>query len=276
MQPAPASQPEVLSTVLVAPPRNAFGFGRVMARTFSAWWHNLLPFTALTIVADLPVLLVSVLGDVPVQGITAPARNPFDRSAMAAGAILPQGFWVAYWITVSLFMVEVGAITHGVINHLAGKRVSVAAMIGTGFRRLLPLLAVTVICYVMIVLGTMLLVVPGVLFFSALAVAIPAVVAERPGVFGAIGRSFALTKKNRLAILAVFLVLVPLSFGVTGFGSYLMPRLTSFSPMLGTLLGLAVNMVFKTLLWIAPGVIYHDLREAKEGMQTAQLAAVFE
>ncbi|HEY6001475.1 MAG TPA: hypothetical protein VIV57_01295 [Anaeromyxobacter sp.] len=277
MQPTPASQPEVLATILVAPPRNPFQLGRVIARTFSAWWHHLPAFTALTLVADLPILLASVLSSVPVPGVTAPNRNPFDRAAMEAAPTMPQGVWVAYGVTLFLFMVEVGAITHGVIHHLAGKRVSLAAMIGTGFRRFFPLLAVAVICYLMIVVGTVLLVVPGVFLFCAVAVAIPAVVVERPGVFGAIRRSFALTKKNRLAILAAFLVLVPVSFGVTALGGFLLPQLTSsISPMIGTVIGLAVTLVFRTLLWIAPGVVYHDLREAKEGMQTAQLAAVFE
>lgn len=277
MQPAPATSPEVLPTTLVSPPRNAFGVGGVIAHTFSAWRHHLLAFSALTLVADIPIFLVSLFGGVPVPGITAPSGNPFARAAAGAAASLPPGFWVAYAATMLLFLVEVGAITHGVIHHLAGKPVSLAAMIGTGFRRFLPLLAVAVICYLMFSLGLVLLVVPGVFLACALAVAIPAVVVERPGVIGAIRRSFALTKKNRLAIFASFLVLLVVSMGVTGFGSILLPQLTSsFAPMLGTLLGLTVNVVFRTLLWIAPGVVYHDLRAAKEGMQTAQLAAVFE
>jgi hypothetical protein len=275
--PAPDPQPVVLSTTLVSAPRDAFGAGRVIARTFSAWRHHLLAFSVLTLAANLPIYLVSVLGGVPVPGITAPSSNPFDRAAAAAAPSPPQGFWLAYGITMLLFMVEVGAITHGVIHHLAGKPVSLGAMIGTGFRRFLPMLAVALICYLMITLGVVLLIVPGVLLGCALAVAIPAVVVERPGVFGAIRRSFALTRKNRLAIFAAFLVLVLVALGVTGFSSFLLPQLTSsFSPMLGTLVGLGINIVFGTLLWIAPGVVYHDLRAAKEGMEAAQLAAVFE
>ncbi len=43
-----------------------------------------------------------------------------------------------------------------------------------------------------------------------------------------------------------------------------------------SLLTLILNVVFGTLFWVAPGVVYHDLRVAKEGVATAQLAAVFE
>ena len=55
------------------------------------------------------------------------------------------------------------------------------------------------------------------------------------------------------------------------------PALTqSVSPLAGFVAGQIVNVVIGTLFWVAPGVVYHDLRVAKEGVATAQLAAVFE
>lgn len=150
-------------------------------------------------------------------------------------------------------------------------------MVATGFRRLLPLLAVGVLCYVIVVVGFVLLVVPGIYLACALAVAVPAVVAERPGLLGAIRRSFALTKGKRFAIFVSFLVFWAVAMGVAILGNFVVPQLTaSFAPWLGTVLGLGVNMIFGTLVWTAPGVVYHDLRVAKEGVQTAQLAAIFE
>lgn len=256
---------------------SAFGVGRAIARTFSAWRRHVVLFSLLTLVADLPIFLLSWLGGMPIPGVTAPSAAAFDPAVAAAPPNLPQGFWLAYLATMLLFLVEAGAITHGVINYLAGKRVSLGAMIATGVRRLLPLLAVGLLCYLMVALGFVLLVVPGLFLGCALAVAIPAVVVERPGVFGAIKRSFALTKGKRFAVFVVFLVVIMVTMGVTLVGSFLLPQLTaSFSPMLGTLLGLVVNIVFGTLVWVAPGVVYHDLRVAKDGVSTAQLVAVFE
>lgn len=255
---------------------SAFSVGRVIAGTFSTWWRHVLVFSLLTVIAYLPMLLLAVFGGAPIAGITAPNPNPFHPAATAPPAI-PQGFWPANLAMMLLFLVEVGAITHGVIHHLAGRRVSLGAMIAAGLRRGLPLLVVGALCYVIVALGTVLLVIPGVYFATALAVAIPASVVERPGLLGAIKRSFALTKGKRLSILAVFLVLAAVAVGVSAFGGFLLPQLTaSFSPMLGVVLGLVVNIVFGTLLWVAPGVLYHDLRVAKEGVATAELAAVFE
>jgi len=279
MQPTPASQPPVSPTFAPAVGQeNAFGVGRVIAHTFSTWRHHVLVFSLLTLVADLPILLVAAFAGASIPGITAPSPSPFDPAAAgAAQAALPPAFWIAYLVTLLLFVVEAGAITHGVIHHLAGKRVSLGAMVAAGLRRAVPLLVVGLLCYVMVLVGMMLLLVPGVYLACAVAVAIPAVVVERPGVFGAIKRSFALTKGKRFAIFVVFLVFGLVAMGMTAFGSFMLPQLTaSFSPMAGTLLGLVVNVAFGTLLWVAPGVVYHDLRVAKEGIATAQLAAVFE
>jgi hypothetical protein len=281
MQPALAQPPpSSRSAAIGAGQQNAFSVGGVIARTFSTWWRHVLVFSVLTLIAYAPFLLLSVLGEMPIPGITAPSLNPLDPGAAAAAAspVVPgAGFWLAYLAMMLLFLVEIGAITHGVIHHLAGKRVSLGAMIAAGLRRAIPLLLVGIICYVIVLLGMMLVLVPGVIFGCALVAAIPAVVVERPGVFGAIKRSFALTKGKRLAIFAIMLVLFVVAMGVAVIGSFLLPQLTApISPMLGTVLGLVVNAVFGTLLWVAPGVVYHDLRVAKEGVATAQLAAVFE
>jgi hypothetical protein len=259
------------------PAESAFGIGRVIARTFSAWWRHVWIFSLLTLVADLPLIAAAALAGIPIPGISAPTQNPFDRTAAAAPATLPSGFWIAYLATMLLFTVEAGAITRGVVDHLAGKRVSLGAMVGTGLKRFVPLLAVGLLCYVIFLVGLVLLLVPGIYLACALAAAVPAVVVERPGIFGAIRRSFRLTKGKRFAVFVSFLVVVLVAVGVSLSANFILPSLTaSFSPLLGVLLGLAINVLFGTVVWTFPAVVYHDLRVAKEGVRTAELAAIFE
>lgn len=277
MQPALGTRPAPPSPAATTlPPENAFGIGRVIARTFSAWWRHVWIFSLLTLIANVPVLLAAALSPVPIPGFSAPQPNPFDRAA-APPQIAPVSFWIAYLVTVLLFLVEAGAITRGVVDDLAGKRVSLGAMLATGVRRSLPLLVVGVLCYVLCVIGAVLLVVPGIWLACALAVAVPAVVVERPGIFGALGRSFRLTKGKRFSVFVSFLVVFLVAMGISLPAQFLLPSLTaSFSPLAGVLLGLAVNFVLGTLVWTYPAVAYHDLRVAKEGVQAAQLAAIFE
>ncbi len=276
MRPAPETLPPPAPPPL---PRKAFSIGAAIGHTFSVWWRHVIVFSLLTLAADLPILLVSLASGAPVPGITAPNANPFDRAAMAAQAAhpLPRGYWLAYAVTLLLFFVEAGAITHGVIHHLAGKPVSLRAMVATGVRRLVPLLVVGLLCYLMIVLGVVLLVVPGLFLGCALSAAVPAVVVERPGVLGAIRRSFALTKGTRFAIFVAFLVVTAVMFTAMVFGSFVIPALTPTSARTaGVLLGFVVNVVCGTLMWVLPGVLYQDLRVSKEGVDVVQLAAVFE
>ncbi len=272
MQPALSTQPAASAPPAPAGQENAFTIGRAISRTFSTWWHHAFAFSLLSLVASLPLWAVLLGG-----GIAPGVGLPLDAGQGAAAPGLPPGFWAGYAGTLLLLLVEMGAITHGVIHHLAGKEVSLGAMTAAGVRRALPVLVVGLLCYLVVSLGFVLLIVPGVILACMLAVAIPAAVVERPGILGALHRSRALTKGKRFAVFVVFLVLLVVAMGVAMFSSFALPMLTaSFSPMLGGIVGAVVNLVFGTLIWVAPGVVYHDLRVAKEGIATAQLAAVFE
>lgn len=249
--------------------------GRVISTTFSVWSKHVVLFAVLSVIAMLPMVLGAILGGTALPGITMPAAaNPLRPDPPQLGAMGP--LLVGGLVTMLLFFVEVGAITHGVIQHLAGKAVSLSGMLNAGLRRVVPLLLVAIGSYLLVVLGMVLLIVPGVFLSCALAVALPAVVAEGLGAGAAIGRSFRLTKSNRLRIFAIFLVLMLATFAVNSVGNFVLPRLTPFAPMVGTVLGLTINLLFGTLIWIAPSVVYQDLRRAKEGTSAAELAQVFE
>jgi hypothetical protein len=270
-QPAPSQMSQAIGS-----PENAFGIGRAIARTFSTWWRNAIAFSVLTLVCSIPIWAFVLSSGVQIPGMNAPPQNPFAPQPQQLPQNI-QGFWLAYAATLLLMLVEVGAVTYAVINDLAGKKVSLLAMIGAGAKRALPLLVVGILCYVLVVAGSILLLVPGIWLGCALSVAIPAVVVEKPGVFGALKRSFAITKGKRFSVFVIFLVFVVVMIAIVMLGGFVLPILTaSFSPLLGTIVGQLVNLVFGTLFWVLPGVVYHDLRVAKEGATTAQLAAVFE
>jgi hypothetical protein len=253
-----------------------FTVGNVVSKTFSVWWSHVAFFSLLTLAAQVPIIATSLVGGVPVPGMTAPSRNPFQPGA-ATALDFPGYLWLAYLATMLLFLVQAGSITHAVISHLGGKRVSIEGMVATGLRRFFPMLGVGVVAYLMFAFGLVLLIVPGVILACALSVVMPVTVAERRGTFGGIGRSFFLTKGHRFSIFVAILIVVLAVTSVNLFSTFMLPTYTaSFSPMLGTLLGLGLNVVFGSLAWIAPSVIYHDLRVAKEGLDTQQLSSVFD
>lgn len=253
MQPASALPP-----VPAAPPvAHAFSAGSVIGKGFSVWFANFVPFSVVTLAVYLPVLVLAALK--PPEGGAGWDLADLLLSALAS-------------------LVTAGALTYGVLESLRGGRVSVGALFGTGFSKMGSVFAVSFRVGLWVFLGTLLLVVPGIVWYCSLFVAIPTVVVEAslPGSADVLERSRALTKGSRWGIFAVVLVVAVVglaSFGVAGLLGALAQVLPAPVPVV---LATAVVALASTFGACASAVAYHDLRLAKEGVSTADLVKVFE
>jgi hypothetical protein len=271
---------QILDTQLVrggppAPPAPGFTVGGVLSKTVTVWWRHVLPFTVMSlfVYAPLGVVFGSILG-----AATPGQLTPTDETI---GAFLLAGGLVSL-LTVAGSVIQAGAVTFGTIRYLSGERVGLGGMVRVGFKRGLPVLGVGFLLWIGIMLGFVLLVVPGILLLVATCVAVPAAVAEQPGVIGAIRRSFALTRGNRGALFAAgFSILVVLWVltavvqiaATLATTALLPPQQAVIGAFVASQLG---NMLFSALPVVGISVAYHDLRVAKEGVDTAALARVFE
>jgi hypothetical protein len=251
--------------------------GAVLSRTLRAWWAHLGAFSAMSFVVFAPMLAGfglfswSVLS--PAAGGTQPEAAAFVRGGFVVFAAMAA--------TLALSVVQMGAVTYGTIRWLHGERAPVRRMIAVGLGRGLPVAGTGFLLWLAAAAGTLLLVVPGVMLLIAGCVAIPAAVVERPGVTGAIGRSFELTRGFRwplfgagLALLGVqWLLSALLQVVALALMTALPPAWALGGGLLASQLG---NVLFAVVPSIAVAVCYHDLRRAKEGVDTAELARVFE
>jgi len=175
-------------------------------------------------------------------------------------------------------LVVTGALTFGVLQSLHGRPVTVGALMGSGFGKLGRVFLVSFGVGIFVLLGSLLLVVPGVMAYCALFVAIPAVVVEQDLLpSDALSRSRALTKGSRWGIFVVALVVlvVTVVLGVAGealaaAGSEALPH------PIPVLLATVAIALASALGATASAVAYHDLRVAREGIATADLVKVFE
>lgn len=239
-----------------------FQAGRALGRGFGIWLKNLVPFMALSLFVYSPLIVYTALtvsGELTLQKITM------------WGRVVPIG---GYFLGV----IASAAMLYGVIEDLHGKRPGIGALIGVGLKRMLPVIGVGILSALAMFAGFICLIVPGIILMCMLYVAVPAAVIERPGVVGALKRSQELTGGYKLQIFGIIIILGLIQWGAQHVLQSAMigatPTMSDLKVFLGATLGIVV--VLSSLQAAVSGVVYHDLRVAKEGVATEDLARVFE
>lgn len=240
---------------LGAPATPAFSAGSVISRSFSVWLGNFVPFSLVTLAAYLPSLALAAFAP-PEPG---------------------QGWNLADTVLSGLSgLVTTGALTSGVLESLRGRRARVGSLFATGFRRMGSVFLVSLGIGLRLLFGAFLFVVPAIVWYCALYVAIPAVVVETELGVEALDRSRQLTKGHRWAVFAVVAVTLVVGTVVAALAGLLATLLEAVPHPIPSLVATICYVLVSALDACAAAVVYHDLRAAKEGVGTADLVKVFE
>jgi len=237
---------------------NQFRVGGVLNRTSSVLSRNFLTFFIVTIVAYVPLLLI--------PGAAGAAPEP---SSISVGLI-----FLGVFLMLVLSLVSQAVVLYGAFQDMRGRPVNLTESLKVGLRRFLPILGLAIVMGLALMLATLLLVIPGLILFTIWFVALPACVVEQLGPFGSMGRSSQLTKGNRWKVFGLIIVLFLISGIVGGMVNVVLGLLRS--PILLMIGSLVWNGIWGALYSITVVVTYHDLRVAKEGVDTDQIAAVFD
>ena len=228
-----------------------FRVGGVLNRTWSVLSQSFPAFFAVTAVASLPDLL---LGN--------PGQN---RGLLVAGPLVS---------TVMLSLSQ-AMVVYRAFQQMSGKPVSLVESLRAGWHRIPAVIGLAICSLVLIALGFALLIIPGLIVATMLFVATPVCVVERLGPFGSMERSAHLTKGHRGKIFGL-LVLLVVPVVIVGAAIDTTAEIADVSEIVAS----AGHVVWDATWGAANAVlviaIYHDLRVAKEGVDTAQIAAVFE
>ena len=258
-----------------------FEIGRVISRTFSVYGRNFVTFTILAALAAIPtVALAYYFGKVnPAAAGTGAGASPAHIFA-ALGAVWGRAATAGIVGVIFAYILQ-AAIIHGTLADLNGKRAGFGECLSTGVRVFLPLIGLAILTWLGCYAGLILLVVPGIMLFTAWFVVVPAYVVEHTGVFGAFGRSRQLTRGFRWPILglaAIYIIAaIAISFALAPLFSVNLFRRDAASFAMPYLLTSAVVRVFVSVI-AAVGVAsaYYELRLAKEGIGPQGLAAAFD
>jgi hypothetical protein len=249
------------------PPRPAFArrfeSGPILSETFSTYFANFFPFLVLTMIAYSPVLAAAFVS------ASDPAAAPVLTIFVALGGVLCGPLAQA-------------AVTYGVLQHMRGRDTTLGACLRVGLASLFPVLFVAIVQGLAVAAGMIACLVPGLILSVMFAVAVPAAVEERPGVFRALGRSSELTDGYRWPVFFVTLALglvglaigalaIPLGGGLEGLAARAQnPSLTY------TLVSQLIGLVPIGLTATAGAVMYYRLRSVKESIDVEELASVFD
>ena len=125
---------------------------------------------------------------------------------MAAGAGGPPGFGglsvLVGWFCLYTYA---SAVTDIALSTVADKPVRIGAVLHDAAANAMPVMGLSLLLWLGTLAGMALLIVPGLMFAAVFAVTVPAYICEKPGFFGAFGRSRALTRGHRWGILVLWL-----------------------------------------------------------------------
>lgn len=260
----------------VIPGAAKLDIGQVIEGTFKVLGRNIVTFGVLALIlSGVPTAIVAYLQATNIESAANFEFRPGYFQAIGFSGL-------AALITSAILQ---GALVYGTVQDLNGQRPTIADCLATGLRAFLPLIGLTILLFIALMFGLIFLIVPGIMMGCAWCVAVPSLVADRTGVFGAFSRSAELTRGNRWRIFAFFIVVWVIAIvigavigGVTlavTFGSGgLDPVALARSPVqiLGNLLSNALSSLITST---GVAVLYVELRKAREGAAPQWLAEIF-
>ena len=242
------------------------GFRLFRARFWTLILCVLVPVAPLTIVATA------------VQASVDPNAFDIDTTESVDGGTALAGTLVASLIQFAAAALAIAACFKVISAAYLGEQAGVAESLRYALGRLLPLIIAYFLVVIIVVLGLLALIIPGIWLAVKLSMVFPAVVFEREGPFGAIGRSWSLTSGNWwrvfATLLVVFLITTVLQLVLSGvvvglFGAGASELAVAIVLTLVNLLTLAVTYP----LWASvTSVVYYDLRVRNEGFDLQLLA----
>lgn len=250
--------------------------GRVISETFQVLGRNAVAFLVLALLlAGIPGGIIYYL-------------QAGNVAAMQAGNF-SAGYFESVGLTGLVALVTTailqGALIYGTVQDLNGERPDIGQCLATGLRAFLPLIGVSILFALAVVFGFVLLIVPGLMIICAWCVAVPSLVAERTGVFGAFSRAADLTRGNRWRIFALLIVVWVIAIvigavigaittGAAFVSGGLDPIALIRSPVrvVGQVISSTLTSVISST---GVAVLYVELRRARDGLGPQWLSEIF-
>ena len=249
-----------------------FSIGRVIGDSLGVYARNFVSFSVLALVIGVLNLLVSMYGLSQIPQATSaemPELQMPDLSVVVFGAL----------VTMLVSALTQAAIIYGTFQDLRGSRASFTDCISRGLVSVIPVIVGSIILSIGIMIGSILLIVPGIILALMWWVYVPAIVVEGKGIMESFGRSRELTRGHRWHILGLVIVILVLILAVGWIVDKIVGGIISASvdpAFFQIIAGYVVNSLIAAFGAILVAVGYYYLRAEKEGVDANEIANVFD
>jgi hypothetical protein len=238
-----------------------FRIGEVLIRTWNILSRHFLTFVVLVGIAELIPLLVTLY-----RRSVVPAGRPLDMSAV-------ETTFLILLLQIILNSFAQAIVVFAAFQDLRGRPVSAAESFRQGLSRGVPVIVTSILTGLLVGIGWLFCLVPGLIAMAAMAVVLPACVVERLGPIQSMSRSSDLTSGHWWPIIGVGVAWVIVVLVITFSIRAAMPGVATLPQQLATWVWQVISGTFSA---VYAAILYHDLRAVREGIGIDEIASVFD
>lgn len=235
--------------------------GEVIVRTWNVLSRHFLTFIVLVGIAELIPLLIAFY---PRYSGTVRIASRTDAFVFTVLVFLLQFILTSFAQAIVVF---------AAFQDLRGRPVSAAESFRQGVSRLFPVIVASILAGLLVGLGWLFCLVPGLIAMAAMAVVLPACVVERLGPIESMSRSNDLTSGHWWPIIGVGAAWAIIVFVVSLAIRQAMPGVQTLPTQLVTW---AWQVIAGSFSSVYAAILYHDLRAVREGIGIDEIASVFD
>jgi hypothetical protein len=243
-----------------------FSIGAVIASSIGVYVRNFVSFTILSLLIGLIGLVIGFIFPAAADGTVTSTEVGFT------------GVFVTLFAALLVNGLTQAALIYGTFQDLRGQKAGLGDCIARGIATVIPVIVGSILLTLGVGIGTLLLVVPGIILALMWWVYIPTIVVERKGIMEGFGRSSELTSGRRWHILGLLIVVSLLTF-LASFVVVLIAGVVASGGGGGTAI-LVINYLVMSLVTAFSAILvavgYYYLRAEKEGINVDDIARVFD
>jgi hypothetical protein len=242
--------------------------GALLDRAFRLYSGNFSLMLGITAGAYVPFYLIMLALESSVVG-------NLQFGLVGLSTLIFQVIFMILWASIA-FPIASGATTYAISERYLGNEVTIGDALRRGLSHFWPLSIAQITATIRVMIGFVLLIVPGILWMLSYSLIVPAILVEGQRAIPSLRRSSELVRGHRGKVFCVLLVVnllqAVLAGGVGMISNLVFSAASGSAAILSSALGNLLSIFLTPLAIIAAILLYYDMRIRKEGFDLEMLS----